>query len=251
MRREAWKKKRKITSSSKQQTLDSQYIFRLPGEHAVNLNKDHFHSSVPSSSSMPLPPGLLPVGDFGKHVPMKGTHSTYDMTKPPQAPATGLSMLNNQYSPLEWSEFFDNLEMIDGVVPLYKAGNGGHMFVCLHGAGHSALSFAALAEKLKTDSIVYAFDFRGHGKHFCDNETDLSQETLIQDTLKVLEHVHKLHPAASINLVGHSMGGSIATKTAYKIQNEMKDSPLNEALLTLFIIDVVEGTALEALPFME
>lgn len=31
----------------------------------------------------------------------------------------------------------------------------------------------------------------------------------------------------------------------------MKDSPLNEALLTLFIIDVVEGTALEALPFME
>jgi protein phosphatase methylesterase 1 len=26
---------------------------------------------------------------------MKGTHSTYDMTKPPQAPATGLSMLNN------------------------------------------------------------------------------------------------------------------------------------------------------------
>jgi len=47
------------------------------------------------------------------------------------------------------------------------------------------------------------------------------------------------------------MGGSIATKTAYKIQNELKDSPLNQALLTLFIIDVVEGTALEALPFME
>ena len=47
------------------------------------------------------------------------------------------------------------------------------------------------------------------------------------------------------------MGGSIATKTASKIQNEMKDSPLFDALLTLFVIDVVEGTALEALPFME
>lgn len=64
--------------------------------------------------------------------------------------------------------------MIEDVVPLYKAGNSGHMFVCLHGAGHSALSFAALAEKLKNDNIIYAFDFRGHGKHVCQNETDLS-----------------------------------------------------------------------------
>jgi hypothetical protein len=31
----------------------------------------------------------------------------------------------------------------------------------------------------------------------------------------------------------------------------MKDSALGMALLTLFIIDVVEGTAMEALPFME
>ena len=57
--------------------------------------------------------------------------------------------------------------MIEDVVPLYKAGNSGHMFVCLHGAGHSALSFAALAEKLKNDNIIYAFDFRGHGRHVC------------------------------------------------------------------------------------
>ena len=109
------------------------------------------------------------------------------------------------------------MSMIDGVVPLYKAGDSGQMFVCLHGAGHSALSFAALAEKLKTDCIIYAFDFRGHGTHFCENESDLSQETLIQDTLKVLKHINQLHPAATINLVGHSMGGSIATKTAFKI----------------------------------
>ena len=118
---------------------------------------------------------------------------------------------------MEWNEFYDSMSMIDGVVPLYKAGNSGHVFVCLHGAGHSALSFAALAEKLKTDCIIYAFDFRGHGQHYCENETDLSQETLIQDTLRVLNHINQLHPAATINLVGHSMGGSIATKTAFKI----------------------------------
>jgi len=123
---------------------------------------------------MPMPPGLLPVGDFGKHVQMKGTHANFEMQKPPQPPISGLSMLKDQYSPLEWNVFFDSVTMIDEVVPLYKAGSTGHLFVCLHGAGHSALSFAALAEKMKQDSIVYAFDFRGHGKHVCENETNLS-----------------------------------------------------------------------------
>jgi protein phosphatase methylesterase 1 len=152
---------------------------------------------------------------------------------------------------MTWNEFFDSHQMIDGVVPLYKAGNSGNLFVCLHGAGHSAMSFAVLAEKVKSDCILYAFDFRGHGTHFCENETDLSESTLIADTLKVLNYVHQMNPNAAINLVGHSMGGSIATKTALKIQTEMKDSILSQALLTLFIIDVVEGTAMEALPYME
>jgi hypothetical protein len=109
----------------------------------------------------------------------------------------------------------------------------------------------ANSEKLKKDSVVYSFDFRGHGSHFCENETDLSEDTLVNDTIKVLLHIHQNNPNSAINLVGHSMGGAIATKTANKIQNEMKDSALGMALLTLFIIDVVEGTAMEALPFME
>lgn len=125
------------------------------------------------------------------------------------------------------------------------------MFICLHGAGHSAMSFAALAEKLKGESTFYAFDFRGHGAHICENETDLSTETLIADTIAVMNYVLEKNPNSAINLVGHSMGGSIATKTATKILNEMKDSELAKALVTLFIIDVVEGSAMEALPFME
>ena len=47
------------------------------------------------------------------------------------------------------------------------------------------------------------------------------------------------------------MGGSIATKVAYKIEREMKDHILNKAVVALFVIDVVEGTAMGALPFME
>jgi len=48
------------------------------------------------------------------------------------------------------------------------------------------------------------------------------------------------------------MGGSIATKTlAYIFQNEDKYPVLYEKFAGLIVIDVVEGTAMEALPFME
>ena len=89
------------------------------------------------------------------------------------------------YEPLEWSAFFDRREM-HNKMPVYIAGTSGHVYICLHGAGHSALSFAALAKQLKTQSIVVAFDFRGHGGHHCDNETDLSEQTLINDTVEVV-----------------------------------------------------------------
>ena len=44
----------------------------------------------------------------------------------------------------------------------------------MHGAGHSALSFAVFAKHLKEHGRVFAFDFRGHGDHTCENETDMS-----------------------------------------------------------------------------
>lgn len=58
-------------------------------------------------------------------------------------------------------------------------------------------------------------------------------------------------------IMGHSMGGSIATKaTAEILKNE--DNPetecfkiLTKKICGLIIIDVVEGSAIDALPFME
>lgn len=47
------------------------------------------------------------------------------------------------------------------------------------------------------------------------------------------------------------MGGSIATKAAAKIMNEHKQEEWSKHLQGLFVIDVVEGSAMDALPFME
>ena len=52
----------------------------------------------------------------------------------------------------------------------------------------------------------------------------------------------------SFIIIGHSMGGSIACFATEKISTS---SPYTERIAGLVVIDVVEGTAMEALPFME
>ena len=141
--------------------------------------------------------------------------------------------------------------MINDTMPVYTAGTVGHVFVCLHGAGHSAMTFAALAAHMKTKSTVVAIDYRGHGGHYCENETNLSSDVLVGDTIGVLEQTAARFPGRTICMVGHGMGGAIATKVANVIENDMAGSELNKAVLGLVVIDVVESTAMEALPFME
>lgn len=58
-------------------------------------------------------------------------------------------------------------------------------------------------------------------------------------------------------IMGHSMGGSIATKTTAEIlKNENNPEAeiyrkLTKKICGLIVIDVVEGSAIDALPFME
>ena len=74
-------------------------------------------------------------------------------------PKIGLS----PFLPLPWNDFFDTQEFINEEIPLYIAGTQGVIFLCLHGAGHSGLTFALLAKELKAEFRVISFDFRGHG----------------------------------------------------------------------------------------
>lgn len=206
----------------------------------------------PASSSMPLPPGLLPTGGVAGMGGFTESQQKCPAPKSSFAPS-GVSKLANQYDPMPWSDFYDTREMIDEKIPLYTAGTQGHLFLCLHGASHSALSFALMASMMKERAIVTAFDFRGHGGHFVENEEelDLSAETLINDTMIVIDYVLKKYPEHSLHLIGHSMGGSIATKVAAIIEANHKDDHVGKALSAVCIIDVVEGSAMDALPFME
>ena len=65
---------------------------------------------------------------------------------------------------------------------MYIGGINDHVFF-LHQVGHSALSFASLANNMKEKSTVGNFDFRGYGDHYCENEVDVSEEILINETI--------------------------------------------------------------------
>ncbi len=90
-------------------------------------------------------------------------------------------------------------------------GNQGPILFCLHGAGHSGLSFATFAGNLKDRFRIISFDFRGHGKKLLyskgyntqDNTNDLSQKTLIQDTIEVLDYVVETFSEENIIVIGH------------------------------------------------
>lgn len=68
----------------------------------------------------------------------------------PVHPPTGNFSSNagnkKDYSPLKWEEYFDELFYIDEKTSVFRAGQDGAIFFCIHGAGHSALSFALLGK---------------------------------------------------------------------------------------------------------
>eukprot|EP00026_Physarum_polycephalum_P005422 Phypoly_transcript_05456.p1 GENE.Phypoly_transcript_05456~~Phypoly_transcript_05456.p1 ORF type:complete len:346 (+),score=47.79 Phypoly_transcript_05456:842-1879(+) len=153
---------------------------------------------------------------------------------------------------LHWSNYFDSEIAVEipgtpNVIQVYKApeiAKEGPVFVMMHGCGLSAMSWAVVAGQLKKEYNVMAFDFRGHGKSRSENDEDLSADTLVNDTIQLL---HTLYGASSTPpatiLVGHSMGGAIATRVA--VSGKVK------GLAALAVVDVVEGSALAALGSMQ
>ncbi len=114
-----------------------------------------------------------------------------------------------------------------------------------------ALSFACAAKEIKTFARTIAFDFRGHGdSKNPEGEKDLSEKTLTEDALKMLNLMQIKFPESTFVIVGHSLGGAIACKLATTLELE-ENAEIKAKVVGLIVIDVSEGTAIEALPMME
>jgi len=154
-------------------------------------------------------------------------------------------------SPIDWKKYFPHQIFIDKQIPIYYNNiSKGPILFCLHGAGHSALSFSLLAS-LSNNYRVISYDFRAHGLNISQPEEDLSMATLVSDTEKVLLKINELFPKENIIVLGHSLGGAVAVKTCVNIFKTEFNQDLYKKIQGLIVIDVIEGSALEALPYMK
>ncbi|EAW23444.1 carboxylesterase-mitochondrial 37S ribosomal protein YmS2 [Aspergillus fischeri NRRL 181] len=170
-------------------------------------------------------------------------------------------------SSLRWSDFFakelfltretDTLRIIHHVY-LTPPTDSGPLFVMHHGAGSSGLSFATCAEEIRKilpKAGILSLDARDHGRTSVQRTDggagaaalDLSLETLNQDLVYVVRKTQAemgWEELPDLVLVGHSLGGAVITDVA-------KKGELGSKLLAYAVLDVVEGSAMDALQSME
>ncbi|KAM4727009.1 protein phosphatase methylesterase 1 isoform 2-T2 [Anableps anableps] len=155
------------------------------------------------------------------------------------------------FTPLLWSQYFETIEDVEvenengkDVFRLYCSGSSGPVLLLLHGGGHSALSWAVFTAVIcsRINCRVVAMDLRAHGDTKVRNPENLSADTMAKDVGKVVEALYGENPPP-IMMIGHSMGGAIAVHTA--------SANYVPSLLGLCVIDVVEGTAMDALNSMQ
>lgn len=127
------------------------------------------------------------------------------------------------------------------------------LFVMHHGAGSSGLSFATVTAEIRKrlpNAGILSLDARGHGATSVtpnQDPLDLSLGTLSADLLCVIDHTKsqmgwkELPP---LILIGHSLGGAVVTDVA-------KSFKLGNAILGYAVLDVVEGSAIDALQSMQ
>jgi protein phosphatase methylesterase 1 len=117
-------------------------------------------------------------------------------------------------------------------------GPGEHLIVAIHGAGHSALSFSLVAQRLRGRVPLVALDLKCHGDSPGDEASDLAIDSLAAD---VAGFCAAVRPAGfRLVLLGHSLGGSVAARVAAQLR-----------VSAVVAIDTIECTSLEALPQME
>lgn len=156
-------------------------------------------------------------------------------------------MRKKDYTAVHWDKYFEekhDVQVRGNTFRVYMCGTSGPVLLFLHGGGFSALSWSLVSStvsQLMTCRCA-AVDLRGHGDSVSTNDSDLSAETLSSDVGDVVNSLYGEDPPPII-LVGHSMGGAIAVHTT--------ERKLVPSQIGLVVIDVVEGTAMDALNSMQ
>ena len=150
----------------------------------------------------------------------------------------------------QWNHYFDSqvdIKIQNDIFKTYQicCPDPKVLFVFCHGAGYTGLTFATVSKQLKElipEAAILAFDCRGHGLSSNEKEYELSLTQLSEDLVSIVNSSFPTLPKEVV-LIGHSMGGSVVIDVASK-----KRIP---NVLGVAVLDIVEGTAIESLPFMQ
>ncbi|KAE8353025.1 Alpha/Beta hydrolase protein [Aspergillus coremiiformis] len=215
-----------------------------------------------------LPPEASPIPMHPRDEDdSESTSSTGTVVPSPSRQLFARSRGSNSTETLNWTDFFtQELFLVQNTdsarithhVYLTPPTSSGPLFVMHHGAGSSGLSFATCAEEIRKilpKAGILSLDARHHGQTLVTTtasdegpvEFDLSLETLTRDVVFVIHETQSKmgwESLPEIVLVGHSLGGAVITDVA-------KKGDLGPTLLAYAVLDVVEGSAMDALQSME
>lgn len=158
------------------------------------------------------------------------------------------------FSPIDFQTIFPIIDYLNETPIYFSKSDKNIILFCVHGAGLSAASFALLAEKVKPFASLVSFDLPKHGnsKNYTE-DADLSLKNIVNLSISVLNYLIEKNPLCSIVLLGHSLGGSVVAKISHELsgQTGVENPKTKRHVVGLIVIDVVEGSAIDALPFMK
>lgn len=113
--------------------------------------------------------------------------------------------------------------------------------VIAHGLGEHSSRYEEVARRLVAGGFaVYALDHRGHGRSPGRRANIERFSYLVTDFSTFIGRSSRQHPDAPVFVLGHSMGGAIATATALRIQNTLRGLALSGPALAAG--EVVSGS---------
>ena len=162
--------------------------------------------------------------------------------------------------PIPWTTYFERelflpSETHAGIIHhaylTSPVGSKGPLFVTHHGAGSSGLTFAVLSSEIRKrcpTAGILSPDARAHGSTVSpEHPADLSLATLsgdLHDVTQLVKRAMGWTELPPMILVGHSLGGAVVTDLA-------EAGTLGNQLLGYVVLDVVEGSAMDALQSMQ
>ena len=165
----------------------------------------------------------------------------------------------------DWKQYFtEKVQLTDPETNfnfnIYRKGDHNlPAFLLLHGGGFTGLTFANFVEEISSLLKVQCIapDLRGHGlsqsfEELSENDPRRADFYSLDNFSKDLSFIIKNLPGftendtkiPSIILVGHSMGGAIAAHLS-------NDQNFPYSLACIAMLDVIEGSAMAALPAMK